>query len=198
MTIYWHVETVVNSIVAAVGLRQIGLPSGQSSTDKGDSDITWEYPSARAQQRETGAEQRGTMATHGEVHQGGGADLTGFVAGNRELAELEQLLEKRRSEFDSLTFLGLSSSEEVHSRVLAWLLDPQESHGAGDNFLRAFLRESATVAAGAGVYVGDLGDESTFQWSATRVQQEWRNVVEGHEGRLDILLINEAKAFCAA
>ena len=55
LTIYLHVETVVNSIVAAVGLRQIGLPSGQSSTDKGDSDITCEYPSARAHQGETGA-----------------------------------------------------------------------------------------------------------------------------------------------
>ena len=110
-----------------------------------------------------------------------------------DLAELQQLLEERRSEFDALTFLGLSSSEAVHSRVLAWLLDPQGSHGAGDNFLRGFLRACATVAAGAGVYVGDLGDETAFQWSATRVQQEWHNVVEGYEGRLDILLINDAE-----
>lgn len=135
------------------------------------------------------------MATRDEDDQGQVADLARFVESNRDLAELEQLLVERRSEFDALTFLGISSSEEVHSKVLAWLLDPQGSHGAGDRFLRGFVRESAAVAAGAGVNVGDLGDESAFDWSATRVQQEWHNVVEGYEGRLDILLINEAEGF---
>ena len=162
---------------------------------EGDSGMRSDYPPTPAQRGETDARERGVVATRGEDDQARIADLTRFAESNRNLAELEQLLEERRSEFDALTFLGISSSEEVHSRVLAWLLDPRGSHGAGDHFLRGFLRESAKVAAGVSVYVGDLGNETAFQWSATRVQQEWHNVVEGYEGRLDILLINEAEGF---
>jgi hypothetical protein len=32
-----------------------------------------------------------------------------------------------------------SQSEIRNSSVLAWLLDPHENHGLGDDFLRAFL-----------------------------------------------------------
>ena len=135
------------------------------------------------------------MSARAEDDQGRVADLTRFAEANQDLARLEQLLEERRSEFDALTFLGIYASEEVHSRILAWLLDPKESHGAGDHFLRGFLRGTATTAPADGEYVGDLVDESAFNWSATKVQREWRNVVEKREGRLDILLINQAEGF---
>ena len=135
------------------------------------------------------------MTARAEDDQDCVANLARFAETNRDLAQLEQLLEERRSEFDALTFLGKSASEEVHSRILAWLLNPQESHGAGDRFLRGFLCETSAVATPARVCVGDLGDESAFDWSATKVQQEWRNVVEEREGRLDILLINEEEGF---
>ena len=107
------------------------------------------------------------MAAHDQEDQGRVADLESFKEHNRDLAELEQLLEELRSEFDALTFLGISASEEIHSKVLAWLLDPRGSHGVGDRFLRGFLREAREVAAAAGVYVSDLGEESAFDWSAT-------------------------------
>ena len=153
----------------------------------GDSGMKDDYPSMPATHAEG---KSGAMATTGEDSRDLIDALHRFSENNRDLAELGHLLEESRSEFDALTFLGLSASEAVHSKILAWLLDPRGSHGAGDRFLRGFLRENAAVATDAGVYVGDLDDESAFEWSATRVQQEWHNVVEGHEGRLDILLIN--------
>ena len=135
------------------------------------------------------------MSAWAEDDQGRVADLARFAEANQDLAQLEQLLEERRSEFDALTFLGIYASEEVHSRILAWLLDPKESHGAGDHFLRGFLRGTAMIAPADSEYVGDPVDESAYDWSATRVRQEWHNVVEGREGRMDILLINEVDRF---
>ena len=162
---------------------------------EGDSGMRDDYPAMPATDTEGGS---GAMAATGENDRDLIDALHGFSENNRDLAELGHLLEERRSEFDALTFLGLWASEEVHSKILAWLLDPWGSHGAGDRFLRGFLRESAAAATAAGVYIGDLDDESAFEWSATRVRQEWHNVVEGHEGRLDILLINEAEGFVCA
>ena len=139
--------------------------------------------------------ERGEMVARKEDDQDLAPDLKRFVDSKRDLAHLEQLLEERRSEFDALTFLGISASEEVHSRILAWLLDPQESHGLEDRFLRGFLRETAMIVPADGACVGDLGEETTFDWSAARVRREWRNVAKGREGRLDILLCNEAERF---
>jgi hypothetical protein len=162
---------------------------------EGDSGVKDEYPSAPVRDGASDSAEQGIVAARAEDDQGRVADLERFAESKRDLAQLKQLLEERRSEFDALTFLGVSASEEVHSRILAWLLDPQGSHGVGDRFLRGFLRETATTAAADCAYVGDIGDESAFDWSATRVQQEWHNIVEGREGRLDILLINEAERF---
>ena len=163
---------------------------------KGDSGMKDEYPSVPARDGAMESGERENMATRAE---GGGqghvADLARFAGANQDLAQLEQLLEERRSEFDALTFLGISSLEKVHSRILAWLLDPKESHGVGDRFLRGFLRETAATAPTGGEYVGYLADESAFDWPATRVRQEWHRVVEGREGRLDILLINQKEGF---
>ena len=162
---------------------------------EGDTGVKDQYPSAPALDGADESGKRGIMAARADDDQGHVADLERFAETNRDVAQLEQLLEERRSEFDALTFLGMSASEEVHSRILAWLLDPQESHGVGDRFLRGFLRKTAEVATAAGVCVGDVGDESAFDWSATRVQQEWRHVVKGREGRLDILIINDEEGF---
>ena len=37
--------------------------------------------------------------------------------------------------------LGISNAEIRHSNFLSWLLDPNQSHGLGDVFLKRFLRE---------------------------------------------------------
>ena len=108
-----------------------------------------------------------------------------FAAHNPDLDRLEDVLK----EFDAFAFLGVSASEETHSNVLAWLLDPWGSHSTGDFFLTTFLRET-----------GAATDEQTraIDWSGTSVQREWRHVVDGATGFLDILILNPGGHFACA
>ncbi len=46
----------------------------------------------------------------------------------------------RKSKFNLFQVLGYRRLEDAHSRMLRWLLDPDEAHGLGDSFLRALLR----------------------------------------------------------
>ena len=108
------------------------------------------------------------------------------------LEPLERLAEEHKAEFDALDFIGKSAwvegrtlwgSEEFHSNVLAWLLNPRETHGCGDYFLRRFL-----INAGAEP-IGGPGAE---------VKREWKNLVDGEEGYLDILIVNKAEQVLCA
>ena len=96
-------------------------------------------------------------------------------------------LERAMAEFDALAFLGLSSSEEMHSHVLGWLLDPRQNHSLENLFLKKFLLE-----LGAASYQEIIAGE----WSNTLVKREWRNVVDGETGYLDILVVNHDSRFC--
>ena len=102
-----------------------------------------------------------------------------------DLARLEEML----AEFDAFAFLGVSSSEEIHSKILAWLLDPRGNHSAGDFFLTNFLLETGSVTS---------DDIHAIDWSETLVQREWRNVVDGRTGFLDILILNTVASFACA
>ena len=100
-----------------------------------------------------------------------------------DLAELERQL----SEFDLFRLLNVNwGREEIHSQVLAWLLNPRENHQLGDAFLKGFL--SATTAL----------ELSGADLSAARVQREWPNEVDGQRGFLDILILDEEKQFLCA
>ena len=74
-------------------------------------------------------------------------NLNQFEA-DESLKRLEKLSEEQRAEFDALDLVGqlrlesgraLWGWEEFHSGVLAWLMDPKQSHGVGDRFLKEFL-----------------------------------------------------------
>ena len=111
--------------------------------------------------------------------------LERFAADNSNLDRFEKTLEQ----FDAFAFLGLSGSEETHSNILTWLLDPRENHSAGDFFLTTLLRET-----GAATYE----QIHTIDWSNTTLQREWHNVVDGTTGFLDILILNEEAHFACA
>ena len=102
-----------------------------------------------------------------------------------DLKHLEEML----AEFDALELLGVSRSEEKHSDVLAWLLDPRENHLMDDLFLRNFLLETNAVTT---------EQIRGKDWSNTEVQREWPNVVDGDIGRLDILVLNVDEKFACA
>ena len=98
-------------------------------------------------------------------------------------------MEEMLTEFDLFTLLDLSTSEEVHSRILAWLLDPKGNHSLGDFFLTNFLLETKAAT-----------DEQirAADWSKSTVQREWYNDVDGKTGYLDILILNARAAFACA
>ena len=121
--------------------------------------------------------------------------LNDFKA-NERLERLENLAEEQRNEFDAFDLIGqwrlgrgrdLWGWEEFHSGVLAWLLDPSQSHGLGDSFLKRFLLRAGVQPAGR-----------SPDWSATEVTREWENVVDGQQGYLDILIVNEAQQVLCA
>ena len=68
--------------------------------------------------------------------------LEAFVVGNDDLARLEE----RLGRFNIFDALGIVQAELRHSSFLAWLLDPAESHAAGQLFLRAVLMDMLAKA----------------------------------------------------
>ena len=101
------------------------------------------------------------------------------------LVTLEHMLD----EFDAFAFLGISGSEEIHSKIIAWLLNPRGSHAMGESFLVKFLRKAKAVTT---------EEIREIDWSTTDVHREWRNVVDGQSGFLDILVLNRnARYLCA-
>lgn len=97
--------------------------------------------------------------------------LDAFLVDNHELEELSARL-KRFNIFDVLKIVQV---ELRHSNMLAWLLDPNGSHGLGDAFVRRFLsrlirdkEEIPIDLTPANIELMDLDD--------VEVLREWRNV----------------------
>ena len=78
--------------------------------------------------------------------------LTAFVMDNDELVKLEALLGR----FNIFRVLRAAHHEIRHSNMLAWLFDPEETHGLGDRFLRRWLMEVVHDAAGTGGHFNNL------------------------------------------
>jgi hypothetical protein len=70
------------------------------------------------------------------------AALERFVVENDDLLALEE----RIGRFNIFDALGIARREIQHSNFLAWLLDPSESHGQGDLFLKPLLMDIARHA----------------------------------------------------
>lgn len=88
----------------------------------------------------------------------------------------------RRINFNAFDVLGFPHSrlESIHSNVLAWLLDPYESHGFGASFLTKVLRK---VSGGTFAIRGGVRVQREFQEGGDRPDivvdgQNWRLVLE--------------------
>ena len=109
---------------------------------------------------------------------------------NADLLRLEELLTNKRTQdtaFNLFEVLSLWYLEDSHSRVLSWLLGPQDTHRSGDIFLRRFLKAS-----------GLLNCNASNDWSNTIIHREWPAVVDDVRGRLDILVLNTTRGFLCA
>lgn len=97
-------------------------------------------------------------------------ELEALLVNNAALARLERFLGR----FNPIRVMRMERMEIRHSAILAWLLDPQESHGLDDKFLRAFLGEALRGQSAMGfptaidIARADLRD--------TVVRREWQNI----------------------
>ena len=112
-------------------------------------------------------------------------ELLSLKGDNADLDQVKQMLAAQSLERDIFEQLGLHYREDFHSNFLAWLLDPQGSHGLGEGFLRNFLARS-----GAGSRVINAANRAS-----TKVTRERYVEFDGSSGRLDIQVLNEEAEF---
>ena len=104
-----------------------------------------------------------------------------------DLDQLDGMLSERQGEVDIFDALRLDGSEEFNSNLLAWLLDPNGTHGLGGHFLQGFLAASGASRA---IPAADR--------SSTTVEREKSLELDGGYGRLDIWIRNESANFACA
>ena len=97
------------------------------------------------------------------------------------------------AEFNLFRVLDIARDELSHSAFLAWLLDPRQTHGLGDYFLRHFLKAAADIASKAGV--GELSPIDVDGWALDDIRVITERQVGGSSGRVDILLVSETDEF---
>lgn len=105
-------------------------------------------------------------------------ELEGLFVNNAGLQTIEAFLNR----FNPIRVMRMERMEIRHSAILAWLLDPQESHGLDDKFLRAFLGEALR------------GHEPSLRPTALEVSQaDLRDVeVRCEWQHIDIFIYSEA------
>lgn len=109
-------------------------------------------------------------------------ELERFVVENDDLL----MLESRIGRFNIFDALGLARVEIRHSNFLAFILDPAESHGQGQLFLKAILMDLLKRAP------VDLRPLSPIDLDGTdlrgvEVKREWKNI--------DLLITSKAPQF---
>jgi hypothetical protein len=108
--------------------------------------------------------------------------LERFVVDNDDLLKLES----RIGRFNLFDALGISGLEIRHSNFLSFLLDPAESHGQGQLFLKAFLIDMLrqTPRCQRPISPVELDGENL---QGVRVYREWKHI--------DILITAESPRF---
>jgi len=81
--------------------------------------------------------------------------------------------------------LKISRTEIRHSNFLAWILDPNESHGLGNIFLIKFLRELATSEITTNLNEFEVEE---LNFNNVELRREWKNI--------DLLIIFDTLVVC--
>lgn len=99
-------------------------------------------------------------------------DLEALVVSVPDFARLE----RRICRYNAFKVLGISRAEIRHSNVLAWLLNPRESHGFGDDFFRRFFRIVVHESTDAFEGVPSALDVDAWDILAINVRREWLHI----------------------
>lgn len=109
-------------------------------------------------------------------------DFESLFINNPELDQISSYLKR----FNPIKTMGMQHMEIRHSAILGWLLDPQESHGMGDQFLKAFL--AAALREGTGEHNTLRALEiSQADMMDAEVRREWRSI--------DLLVISRTNSW---
>lgn len=122
----------------------------------------------------------------------------GFVQKDEDSVKIEDLenlvedpnleqLEDIINQFNIFYALDIVKAEVKHSRFLYWLLDPLETHGFEDNFLKLFLKAASKKARAKGLKAPSVVDFDSWDLDKTEVQAEWNGI--------DILIRNDEHHF---
>ncbi|MGE0708597.1 MAG: PD-(D/E)XK nuclease family protein [Planctomycetota bacterium] len=95
-------------------------------------------------------------------------------------------LERRLRDLSAFHVLAIDRREISHAALLAWLLDPRASHGAGSDLLRSFMLLGARGAEAEGML--DVLDVDELDLDAVTVTTEHPIEVGGKSRRLDVLV----------
>lgn len=99
--------------------------------------------------------------------------LSEFLYNNSDLERLEALAD----EFNIFSALGIINNEIRHSNFLGWLMDPQESHGLGDYYLRSFLKSVVyNNENDLNSIAPTIFEIDEFDFSKAEVLREWKNI----------------------
>jgi hypothetical protein len=110
--------------------------------------------------------------------------LRDFLYGNEELEQLEEIVD----EFNIFTALDIVDKERRHSNFLAWLLDPSESHGLGDYFLKLFLQKMAMESSEIELVDSpSIFDIEHWSYEDVQIEREWKYI--------DILIRDDENKF---
>lgn len=103
-------------------------------------------------------------------------EMEALFVNNAELDKIKIYLNR----FNPIKIMRMEHKEIRHSAILAWLLDPSETHGLGDEFLKSFLAQTLKGESKKGKPTAL--DISQSELRDTEVRLEWEHI--------DILIIN--------
>lgn len=97
-------------------------------------------------------------------------ELEALFVNNPLLARIESHLGR----FNPIRVMRMERMEIRHSAILAWLLDPAESHGLEDKFLKAFLGEALRGQSGLGA--PSALDVARADLRDSVIRREWQHI----------------------
>ena len=105
-------------------------------------------------------------------------DFEALFVNNAAFGDIDAHLRR----FNPIRVMKMESMEIRHSAILGWLMDPVESHGLGDAFLKAFLAEALRGRGGTPSAL----DVARADLSDALVRVEWNHIdLSAHLRRAD-------------
>jgi len=105
--------------------------------------------------------------------------------------DFEDLQNKLTEEVDFMSILNVSHKELQHSNILGWLFNPNENHGLGDYFIKAFIKRCFIINKYDTIGYNDkslsIVQFDNLDFDDVVVKREYKNI--------DILLTSEKSNF---